>query len=89
MLPPCTVSQRASCCFPLIPESRLLSSWSALAASRIGQTLQLLTMAVLGLVAAFIAGWKLTLVILCIGPLIAISGTLQLKFMMGLLVRRH
>lgn len=45
--------------------------------ARIGLILQTIGATITALIIAFISGWKLTLVILCITPLIILSGKVQ------------
>eukprot|EP01132_Coremiostelium_polycephalum_P002116 gene2116-2605_t len=50
---------------------------------RLGVLIQNLVTVVGGLIIAFIAGWKLTLVIIACFPLVVITGKLQMKFLAG------
>lgn len=55
----------------------------SLAANRIDQSTTILAMIVAGMVIAFVNGWKLALVVLSTGPLMAFSGWVQFKFVGG------
>eukprot|EP01133_Synstelium_polycarpum_P008407 gene8407-9888_t len=50
---------------------------------RLGLLLQNLVTTVVGLVIAFVSGWKLTLVILATVPIIAFAGKVEMDFMAG------
>ena len=50
---------------------------------RLGSTIMSLSSLLTGITIAFIYGWKLTLVILCFVPALAIAGALQMKMLTG------
>lgn len=59
------------------------ASVRALVGDALGQTVQDLSSAVVGLGIAFQASWQLALIILAMIPLIGLSGFVQVKFMKG------
>ncbi|EFA83580.1 hypothetical protein PPL_02646 [Heterostelium album PN500] len=54
-----------------------------MSSQRLGLVIQNLVTIVVGLVIAFISGWKLTLVVLATVPIIAFAGKVEMEFMSG------
>ena len=50
---------------------------------RLGSTIMSICSLLTGVIIAFIYGWKLTLVILCFVPALAVAGALQMKMLTG------